>query len=145
MGGARRQLGELRFCSAAPEVGAEWTDNGSCREQRHLKSRPAGEWRRVPIPPPLTRLLRAHLETFGSRPGGRVFSGVHGAELASITYRRVWDKARHAALTPPADCILPPKFPRNDLHLALTGQASGVRAYVRAFPRLLSDSHAAGS
>src|SRR5580693_2919300 len=128
MGGARRQLGELRFCSAAPEVGAEWTDNGSCREQRHLKSRPAGEWRRVPIPPPLTRLLRAHLETFGSRPGGRVFSGVHGAELASITYRRVWDKARHAALTPPADCILPPKFPRNDLHLALTGQASGVRA-----------------
>lgn len=39
--------GELRFCSAAPEVGAEWTDDGTRREQRHLKSRPAGEWRRV--------------------------------------------------------------------------------------------------
>jgi len=92
--------GELRFCSAAPEVGAEWTDDGTRREQRHLKSRPPGEWRRVPIPPPLTRLLRAHLETFGTGPGGRVFSGVHGDELASITYRRVWDKARRAALTP---------------------------------------------
>ena len=90
---------ELRFCSAAPEVGAEWTDDGTRREQRHLKSRPAGEWRRVPVPPPLTRLLRAHLEAFGTGPGGRVFSGVHGGELASITYRRVWDKARRAALT----------------------------------------------
>lgn len=79
---------------------AEWTDDGARREQRHLKSRPAGEWRRVPIAPPLTRLLRAHLETFGTGPGGRVFSGVHGDELASITYRRAWDKARRAVLTP---------------------------------------------
>ena len=92
--------GELRFCLAAPEVGVEWTDNGTRREQRHLKSRPAGEWRRVPVPPPLTRLLRAHLEEFGTAPGGRVFSGVYGDELASITYRRVWDKARCVIMTP---------------------------------------------
>lgn len=92
--------GELRFCSAAPEVGAEWTDDGARREQRHLKSRPVGEWRRAPVPPPLTRLLRAHLETFGTGPGGRIFSGVYGGELASITYRRAWDKARCATLTP---------------------------------------------
>jgi hypothetical protein len=85
---------------AAPEVGAEWTDAGTRREQRHLKSRPAGEWRPVPVPPPLTRLLRAHLKTFGTGPGGRVFSGVHGDELASITYRRVWDKARRAGSRP---------------------------------------------
>jgi hypothetical protein len=31
---------------------------------------------------------------------GRIFSGVHRGELTSITYRRVWDKARCAALTP---------------------------------------------
>jgi hypothetical protein len=30
--------GELRFCSAAPEVGAEWTDDDTRREQRHLRS-----------------------------------------------------------------------------------------------------------
>ena len=91
--------GELRFCSAAPKVGGEWTDDGARRELRHLRSRPAGEWRRVPVAPPLTRLLRAHLETFVG-PGGRVFSGVQGGDLASITYRRVWDKTRRSALTP---------------------------------------------
>jgi hypothetical protein len=33
--------GELRFKSAAPEAGAEWTDDGQIRDHRHLKS-PAG-------------------------------------------------------------------------------------------------------
>jgi integrase len=104
--------GELRFCSAAPEVGSEWTDDGARREQRQqLKSRPVGEWRVVPVPPPLTRLLRTHLKEFGTGPTGRVFSGVHGAELASITYRRAWDKARHAVLTSAEhqrDCTIRP-------------------------------------
>jgi integrase len=92
--------GELRFCSAATEVGAEWTDDGARREHRHLKSRPEGEWRIVPIAPPLTRILRAHLNQFGTGPEARVFSGIHRGELASVTYRRVWDNARSAALTP---------------------------------------------
>jgi integrase len=92
--------GELRFCLAAPEVGAEWTDDGARREQRHLKSRPVGEWRLVPVAPPLTRLVRAYLQTFGTGPGDRLFSGVYGDELASITYRRTWDKARREAMTP---------------------------------------------
>jgi integrase len=92
--------GELRFSSAAPEVGAEWTDDGARREQRRLKARAEGEWRRVPVAPQLTRLLRAHLDQFGTGPGGRIFYGVRGGELASITYRRAWDKARSTALTP---------------------------------------------
>jgi integrase len=92
--------GEMRFCSAATEIGAEWTDDDSRREHRHLKARAQGEWRRVPVPPPLTRLLRSHLDRFGGAPAGRVFSGVRGGELASVTYRRVWDRARQAALTP---------------------------------------------
>ena len=92
--------GELRFCSAATEIGAEWTDHGTRREHRQLKSRAAGEWRRVPVAPPLTRILRSHLDEFGTGPDGRVFSGVQRGELASITYRRSWDKARGAALTP---------------------------------------------
>lgn len=92
--------GELRFCSAAPEVGAEWTDDGARREHRGLKSRAAGEWRRVPSAPPLTRLLRRHLEEFGTGPGDRLFYGVRGGELAAITYRRAWDRARATALSP---------------------------------------------
>jgi integrase len=91
--------GELRFCTAATEIGAEWTDTGSRRDHRHLKARARGEWRRVPVPPPLTRILRAHLSQFGTGREGRVFTGIHGGELASATYRRVWDKARHTALT----------------------------------------------
>jgi len=59
-----------------------------------------GEWRQVPIAPPLTRILRPHLDKFCTGPDGRVFSGIHRGELASITYRRAWDKARRAALTP---------------------------------------------
>ncbi len=50
-------------------------------------------------PPPLTQLLRSHLEKFRTGSGGRVFSGIYGGELASITYRRAWDKARRVALT----------------------------------------------
>ena len=92
--------GELRFCSAATEIGAEWTNDDTRREHRHLKSRAVGEWRRVPIAPPLTRILGSHLDEFGTGPDGRVFSGIHRGELASITYRRAWNKARRTALTP---------------------------------------------
>jgi integrase len=91
--------GELHFNTASPEVGADWTDDGANREQRQLKGRAEGEWRRVPTPPPLTRILRAHLRDIGPGPGGRLFWGVRGAELASITYRRAWDTARQTALS----------------------------------------------
>jgi integrase len=53
----------------------------------------------VPVAPPLTRILRAHLSEFGTGADGRVFSGIQRGELASITYRRSWDKARGATLT----------------------------------------------
>jgi len=61
--------------------GAEWSDDGQPRDHRHLKSRPVGEWRRVPVAPPLTRILRAHLRDFGTASGGRVFTEVQGGEL----------------------------------------------------------------
>jgi len=43
--------------------------------------------------------LRAHLRDFGTAAGGRVFAGVQGGELPSITYRRAWDKARRDKLS----------------------------------------------
>src|SRR5271157_1850334 len=52
------------------------------------------------VAPPLTRILRSHLDEFGTGPDGRVFSGIQRGELASITYRRSWDKARRAAFNP---------------------------------------------
>ncbi|QXJ22513.1 tyrosine-type recombinase/integrase [Actinomadura graeca] len=91
--------GELHFNTASPEVGTDWTDDGANRERRQLKGRAEGAWRRVPTPPPLTRILRAHLRDIGPGPGGRLFWGIRGGELASITYRRAWDAARRVALS----------------------------------------------
>lgn len=53
----------------------------------------------VPTHPELKRLLRRHLAEFGTAPDGRLFGGVRGGELPTITYRRAWIKARQAALT----------------------------------------------
>jgi hypothetical protein len=41
----------------------------------------------VPTHPELTRLLRNHLAKFGTAPDGRLFGGVRGGELPTITYR----------------------------------------------------------
>ena len=44
-------------------------------------------------------LLRTHLHRFGTDEQGRLFRGERGGELASITYTRVWARARRAAFT----------------------------------------------
>lgn len=54
----------------------------------------------VPIPPELVRLLRWHLETFGSGPDGRIFRSVNGNPISPSTYDRVWDQARRIGLSP---------------------------------------------
>lgn len=91
--------GELHLRDARPDAGKQWTDDGSSRDRRGLKHRAEDETRRVPCPPPLTKLLREHLAQVSGAPGDRVFRGVQGGSLPSITYRRAWDKARAAALT----------------------------------------------
>jgi integrase len=53
----------------------------------------------VPVHPELARLLRDHLAQFGTPPDGRLFSGVRGGELATVTYRCAWIRARQDALT----------------------------------------------
>jgi integrase len=91
--------GELHLRSATPDVGADWTDDGGTRERRQLKHRPEGDTRIVPVHPELVTILRDHLDQFVSSDA-RLFSGVRGGELPTITYRRAWIKARQAALTP---------------------------------------------
>jgi integrase len=91
--------GELHLRHASPDAGSEWTDDGSPREKRQLKHRPEGDSRIVPIHPELTKLLRGHLANFEPVPDGRLFSGIRGGELPTITYRRAWARARQVALT----------------------------------------------
>jgi integrase len=93
------QWGELHLRATRPDVGSQWTDDGSGRDQRGLKHRAEGESRRVPCPPVLTQLLREHLAVFGGEPTGPLFRGTHGRPLATITYRRAWDRARRSALS----------------------------------------------
>jgi integrase len=98
--------GELRFCSAATEIGAEWTDTGNRREHRQLKARARGEWRHVPVPPPLTQILRAHLDQIGSSRDGRI-SSLTPAEYTSPLARRVYD-VRHACVSTRLNGAVPP-------------------------------------
>ncbi len=90
--------GELHLRDARPDVGSRWTDDGSGRDRRGLKHRAEGETRRVPCPPPLTKLLRDHLSMVAGEPTDLLFQGVQGRPLATITYRRAWARARKAAL-----------------------------------------------
>lgn len=93
------QWGELHLRAARPDVGRQWTDDGSSRDRRGLKHRADGESRQVPCPPALTKLLREHIAEFGGEPTDPLFQGTQGRPLATITYRRVWDRARRSALS----------------------------------------------
>jgi integrase len=89
--------GEIHVTTTAPDAGTRWTDTGTERDRRGLKHRGEGEIRTVPIPPPQVRLFRAHLDQYGTSLDGYVFRGVKGGLLATVTYRRAWDRARKAA------------------------------------------------
>jgi integrase len=53
----------------------------------------------VPCPPELTQLLHQHLKDHGVDEQGRLFRGTRGDELATVTYVRIWDRARAKALS----------------------------------------------
>ena len=91
--------GLLLLTGNAPRVGAQWTDSGTTHDERHLKHRAKKATRPVPVPPELVRLLRAHLDRFGTAPDGRLFRGARGAMLSESSYGRIWQRARLKALT----------------------------------------------
>lgn len=91
--------GWMTLEQAAPETGRQWSDSDSRRDERELKHRAAGETRRVPVPQALVEILRNHLKEYGTDDEGRLFRGERGGPLAGVTYTRLWDRARQAALT----------------------------------------------
>jgi integrase len=92
--------GGLTLENSRPEVNRRWTDSASAHEERGLKHRPAQATRRVPIPPELVRILRAHIASFGVTGDGRIFSSERGHVVASTAISDVWAEARTLALTP---------------------------------------------
>lgn len=89
--------GWITVTGAAPETGRAWSDSGQRREHRQLKQRAVGEVRRVPAHPELVAILRGHLDRFGTNAEGRLFTGEQGELLATVTYSRVWERARTRA------------------------------------------------
>ncbi|APC37838.1 integrase [Nocardiopsis dassonvillei] len=98
----RHGWGTIYVEEVTPDARPEFTDDGTSRDTRRgPKQREAGEVRPVPCDPALTALLWEHLEVFGTDPQGRLFTGVRGGPLATITYRRAWAWARQEALSEP--------------------------------------------
>jgi integrase len=99
--------GEFHLERSAPSAGKRWTDSGRDRDDRGLKHRAADAVRTVPVPPELVVILRAHIDTYGTGPDGRLFAGLpqkkrdgqRAAEVPVITYNRVWRRARAATFT----------------------------------------------
>lgn len=91
--------GEARLTNAEPRSGSRWTNNGKPRERRELKHRAQGDIRVVPIHPDLVRLLRAHLDLYGTNAEGRVFVGPRGGLMTDRAYLKVFHEARAKAFT----------------------------------------------
>jgi integrase len=122
--------GEIFLESAAPEIGAEWTDSRERSETRGLKHREPGTGRTVPCSPELTAILHRHLAKHGTAPDGRLFWGTRGGgRLPSSVYGRVWAKAREAAFTPEVVASPLAKRPYDLRHAAVsTWLNAGVEA-----------------
>ncbi len=54
----------------------------------------------MPIPPELVRLIRWHVDQFGTEQDGRIFRSVNGNPISPSTYSRVWSDARLIGLSP---------------------------------------------
>lgn len=91
--------GWLTLDTASPESDKQWSDTGHRRVDRQLKHRAIGDIRRVPVPPELVNTLRQHIGSCGLAHDRRLFRGEAGDPPSSATYRRIWDRARRAALT----------------------------------------------
>ncbi|WP_274916817.1 tyrosine-type recombinase/integrase [Streptomyces sp. WZ-12] len=91
--------GVLLLSGSASRVGAAWTDDGKSYEERGLKRRARSSVRDVPIPPKLVKMLRAHIDRYGTAPNGRLFRAAQGGVVLSKEYTDLWQEARKVALT----------------------------------------------
>jgi integrase len=92
--------GIMRLAKTKPTAGRRWTDSGEIHDTRGLKARSESDVRRVPIPPVLVAIIRAHLAEFGTAPDGRIVTNERGGIPVASTYTRVWREARPLAFTP---------------------------------------------
>ncbi|MEJ2871741.1 tyrosine-type recombinase/integrase [Actinomycetospora sp. OC33-EN08] len=94
--------GELLLSGSLTDVsGRHFADGVRDHTHRPLKRRRREDVRRVPIPPALVAILRAHLDTYGTAADGRLFPAtLTGGPVPTAVYTRVWKQAREIGLTP---------------------------------------------
>jgi integrase len=92
--------GRLTLEKTRPAPGKAWTDSGEVHDDRGLEHRSRKTVRPVPIPPELVRLIRCHIDQFGTGQDGRIFRSVNGNPIGPGTYSRVWTEARRIGLSP---------------------------------------------
>ncbi|WP_235994881.1 site-specific integrase [Nonomuraea montanisoli] len=92
--------GRLTIDVSRPEVNTHWTDSGDAHEERGLKHRGRADVRVVPIPPDLVKILRQHIDEFGTAKDDRLFRSERDGVIASTAYTEVWQQARLLAFTP---------------------------------------------
>ncbi|MET8145365.1 tyrosine-type recombinase/integrase [Sphaerisporangium sp. NPDC005288] len=92
--------GLLTLEQTRPESPRRFSDSGQTHDVRGLKQRRRKAIRDVPIPPELVKILREHLDRYGTAPDGRLFRTKTGSVFAGTAYGKVWKEARTYALTP---------------------------------------------
>jgi integrase len=92
--------GLLEFSEIRSAAGREWTDDGDTHETRGPKGGPRNAIRRVPIPPVLVKMLREHIDQFGTADDGRLFRTYRGGIFLPSTLWQVLQKARPKAFSP---------------------------------------------
>jgi integrase len=122
--------GRLTLEKTKPAPGKAWTDDGEVHDDRGLKHRSRKTVRPVPIPPELVRLIRWHLEHFGSRKDGRIFRSVNDKPVSPGTYNKVWSSARQIGLSPDQRASVLLKRPYDLRHAGIT-----VRLYAGVPPK----------
>jgi len=121
--------GSLTFGDSVPAPGKEWTNTGDVHEERGLKGRSRKSVRRVPIPAELVRMLRTHIERFGTTPDGRLFRSERGQPIQPSTWWRVHSNVRNMTLTPEQLATPLMKRPYDYRHAGITWRLnSGVPA-----------------
>lgn len=91
--------GLLEFSEITSAAGRDWTDDGQVHESRAPKGGPRKAIRRVSIPPVLVRMLRDHVDLFGTAPDGRLFRTYKGGIFLPSTLWHVLQEGRKRAFT----------------------------------------------
>ena len=112
----------MSYCSS------RYSDTGDPWREANLKRRGRGVVRRVPIPPELVAILRAHIARFGTASDGRLFRSTKTERpIHARSYSIAWDMARRIGLSPAQYASPLARVPYDLRHAAVsTWLAAGV-------------------